>query len=104
MPKQSVSPRSLARKTKVPYDIVKKLLMELSFRNLIDVQFIIECDNEDSDMIHAFTFNSESELLNYLRSPNNNKCTLCESEMQNSRIRVAFIKKTFGTYQGENYG
>jgi hypothetical protein len=104
MPNQSVSPRSLARKTKVPYEIVKKILMELSFRNLVDVQFIIQCDNDDSDMIHAFTFNSESELLDYLRSPNNDKCSHCESKMQNSKIRVAFIKKAFGTFQGENYG
>jgi hypothetical protein len=104
LPNQSVSPRYLARKTKIVPEIVNKLLMELSFRQLIDVQFIINCDNEDTDMIHALAFDSESELLKFMRDSDSDKCNQCGSKLIRSKIRVAFVKRDFESVQGENYG
>lgn len=103
MPYQTISPRYIARKARIESDVAKWLLMELSFRSLIGIKFIIQCDNEDSDMIHAFEFESDLELAKFLRKQEE-KCPHCRSDLLASKVRVAFVKKNFENVQGENYG
>ncbi|WP_340461222.1 hypothetical protein [Niallia circulans] len=91
MPNQSISPRYLSRITRLELKKVNQLLSELSFRDLLDVRFIIYCDNEDPDMVHAFDFTSENELLDFIR--NNDCCPLCDANLLTSNIRVSFVKK-----------
>jgi hypothetical protein len=100
IPGESVSPRFLARKTKINNKDINLILMELAHRNLLGVNFIIYCNNEDPDMVHGFEFESEDEMLDFIR--NQNKCKHCDEQLVTNNIRVAFIRKQFN--QGEVYG
>lgn len=76
--------------------------MELSFRSLLDVRFIIQCDNEDPDLIHSFEFEKDDNLASFIRKTHG-ICPECNSELITSNIRVAFVRKEF-EYQGELHG
>ena len=103
LPNQTISPIFFSRKTNIELNITKKLLVELSYRSIIGVLFIIQCENEDSDMVHAFEFSSENELSQFI-DKNEVICPHCESELLTSKIRVAFIKTNYESYNGESYG
>ncbi|HAM79561.1 MAG TPA: hypothetical protein DCO80_01970 [Ornithinibacillus sp.] len=102
-PNQTISPKFIGRKSNVDNKTITKLLLELSFRGLIGVRFIIKCTNDDPDLVHAFEFNSDDELTNFIRNQNN-ICSECGSTLDTKNIRVAFIIKDFNKVTGENYG
>jgi hypothetical protein len=100
---QTISPRFLARKSNIEYKTILKMLTELSSRKLLGVKFIVQCENDDLDMIHAFEFESETDLINFINKQDQN-CPYCNSKLNTKNIRVAFIKKDFENQKGEYYG
>ncbi|WP_046180351.1 hypothetical protein [Domibacillus tundrae] len=77
--------------------------MELSFRDMLGVKFIIYCDNDDPDMIHAFEFNSDLDMIEFIRKQSE-LCPHCENNLVTSKVQIAFVKKNFEYEQGEIYG
>ncbi|MFB4471730.1 hypothetical protein ACDI16_02030 [Oceanobacillus caeni] len=102
-PNQTIAPRYLARKAQLDYKLISKLLIELSFRGLIGVKFIIYCTNEDPDMVHGFEFDSEDDLTEFIKKQNQ-MCTACETNLNTKNIKVAFVIKNFENQHGEIYG
>lgn len=91
-PNESISPFSLSRKTKIPFSIIEDILTSLVFESLLDVRFIIFCNNEDEELIHAFEFKNKKSLRDFIVK-NKFTCPDCHSTLNTQNIRVAFIKK-----------
>lgn len=97
---ESVSPYFLARKTKIPVETIIKLLNCLVTRSILNVSFVLRCNNEDNDLIHRFDFENEDELLDFLRE--NDGCSHCESDLLTKDIRVFY--KMNSRLIGDLYG
>lgn len=92
---ETISPHFLYRKTKINIQLIKDLLIDLSFEcPLLGTKYILFCNNEDSDMIHGFEFTSMKEVKEFILSNGKGKkCPECDSALKLDDIRVCFYKK-----------
>ncbi|WP_139184750.1 hypothetical protein [Alteribacillus persepolensis] len=91
-PGTNISPHYLYRKTKINTEIIKIILIELSFVSpYIKENFIIFCENEDREMVHGFEFSTKKELKNFILK-NGHLCPECDYSLKTSDIRVSFKK------------
>ncbi|MGG1285061.1 hypothetical protein [Bacillus wiedmannii] len=92
---ETISPHFLYRKTKINVNIINDFLIDLSFEcPFLGTKYIILCDNKDSDMVHAFDFNTLKEMKEFIVE-SGKKCPECESNLNLNQkdIRVRFYKK-----------
>jgi rRNA maturation endonuclease Nob1 len=91
-PSDIVSAHRVSRKTNIPLRIVTDLLMELAYISSLDIRYIVFCDNDDIDMVHAFEFESRKELREFLLQTGS-ICPDCGSQLKKDDVRVAYVKK-----------
>ncbi|MBO1578668.1 hypothetical protein [Bacillus sp. XF8] len=99
---EHISPKYISRTSRIPKETTITLLMELKNRDLIDVSFIINCTNEDLDLIHSFEFKTDEQLIEFIKKQED-KCPDCEATLKTTDVRVAFIKKIL-SIEGEGHG
>jgi len=98
---ENVSPHFIAHKTRLPLDVIILILNQMTDRSILHLNFIIKCSNDDPDLIHGFEFNTNTELINFVRK-NNLTCTHCNSNLNATDIRVSYYKKDTSKF-GELY-
>ncbi|MFC5735969.1 hypothetical protein [Cytobacillus gottheilii] len=91
-PETTVSPHYLARKTKIPLQLVEDILTSLAHDKLLDTKFIIFCNNGDPELVHGFEFVNKKELRDFIVK-NKFLCPDCGENLNTQDIRVAFLKK-----------
>lgn len=91
-PDTTVSPHYLARKTKIPRQIIEDILTNLAQDKLLDTKFIIFCKNDDPELVHGFEFLNKKELRDFIVK-NRFLCPDCGENLNTHDIRVAFLKK-----------
>ncbi|WP_142950305.1 hypothetical protein [Bacillus thuringiensis] len=99
---EHISPKYISRTSQISQETTNTLLMELKNRELIDVSFIINCTNEDFDLVHSFEFQTDEELISFIRNQDN-MCPDCEAPLKTTDVRVSFIKKIL-SIEGEDHG
>ncbi len=57
-------------------------------RSILKTNFILRCNNSDTDLVDAFEFEDEEELLEFLRE--NDYCPDCGSTLMTRDIRVFY--------------
>lgn len=92
---ETISPHFLYRKTRINVNTITDLLIDLSFEcPLLGTKYIILCNNPDSDMVHAFDFNTLKEMKEFIVQ-SGKRCPECDSKLNLNQkdIRVRFYKK-----------
>ncbi|MFK4316002.1 MULTISPECIES: hypothetical protein [unclassified Bacillus (in: firmicutes)] len=85
---ESISPYFLSRKSKLPVGTIIRLLNCMVSRSILKTNFILRCNNSDTDLVDAFEFEDEDELLEFLRE--NDYCPDCGSTLMTRDIRVFY--------------
>jgi hypothetical protein len=98
---ESVSPYYLARNTKLPINTIVKIMNSMVDRSMLKINFVVKCNNLDTDMIHGYEFDDEDEMLDFIRD--NEKCKQCNYDILTQDIRV-FYKMIPSDYVGDLYG
>lgn len=91
-PDEHISPYFISLRTNISRGIVIKILNQLAKRDLINIVYIIKCDNEDSDLVHEYEFSSDDELFEHYRELDG-LCEQCEATLLSTEIRVAYQRK-----------
>lgn len=99
---EHISPYFISYKAEIEFEKVIKVLNDFADRQLININYIIKCSNEDSDMVHEFEFNSDEELFEFYRQ-NKGYCIECDSELLIKEVRVSYQRKDIEDI-GESYG
>lgn len=68
---------------------IEKILVSLSDMNLIDILFVLKCNNENFDHVHTITYSSYRELVTYVLN-NDGICNFCDAELLEKNTEVFF--------------
>lgn len=85
---ESVSPYFLARQASIPVNTIIKILNSMVSRSMFEINFVLRCINDDTDLVHTFEFAEEDDLLDFLRE--NDKCPDCGAKLLTKDIRVFY--------------
>lgn len=91
-PEAIISPHYLSRKARIPLSIIETILVNLAYKKLLDVKYLIYCNNDDPEMVHGFEYISKKELRDFIAAQKFS-CPNCNSNLNTQNIRVAFVKK-----------
>lgn len=83
------SPQAISDEVNISRDIIANILVSLSEKKIIDIEFVINCDNTDFDSVHTSTHNSFKELVDYVEK-NNYTCTDCTERISSENVKVFF--------------
>ncbi|WP_197483548.1 hypothetical protein [Paenibacillus elgii] len=102
-PDDTVSASFLSRKTDIPEELIESILLELAYKSIFTIIYIVFCKHYDKELVHAFEFTTKKELKEFLFSAGT-QCPECQSALNTDDIRVAFMKKGSYTKVGEQDG